>query len=325
MNLTVAPSEQDVFLALWTFLRQYLPSGDAVFTGSIIGSQLTVAEMTAGTISLCNQVLGNNDIVPGTVIAEFGTGTGGVGTYTVSPDQGAIQIASGVMATGVEVIQGQINRVSEPKPFDYIVMWVLRWPRLSTNVEIDADCVFTGTIAGTVLTVTGPLTGSVARGRSVFGAGVSAGSRITGYGTGSGGLGTYFVAPAQTVGPVKMAAGSKSLTTSSEAVIQLDVHGPNAGDFAAAIQTLFRSGVATEAFKALNPAIAPLYADDPRQMPFSGGEDQYEDRYIIEVHLQVNQAVVVDQQFADELELNLINVETPSSSWPNSTIIVPEP
>jgi hypothetical protein len=325
VSLTIAPSEQDVFLALWTFLRQILPAGDAVFTGSIAGDQLTVTSVDSGTINLGDPVLGN-DVAPGTVIAAFGTGTGGVGIYTVSPNQGAVAVASCVMATGVEVVQGQVNRVPEPKPFDYVVMWTLRMPRLSTNVDAYADCVFTGSLAAGVLTVAAPLTGVVARGRSLYGVGVAAGSRITGYLTGAGGVGTYSAAPVQTVAAVKMAAGAKSMTESVEAVIQLDVHGPNSADFASIIQTVFRSSTATEAFKALNPAIAPLFADDPRQMPFnSGGEQQYQDRYIIEVHLQVNQSVVVDQQFADQLKLNVTDVETPSTTWPNSTITVPEP
>lgn len=322
MNFTVSPGEQDVFLSLWTFLSQILPSGDAIFTGSIAGDQLTVTAVTEGTIAEGDPVLGVN-VAPGTVIADLQTATGGVGVYKVSPSQGAIAVDSTVMATGVEVIQGQVNRVPEPKCADYIVMWVLRFPRMSTNVDAYADVVFTGQIAGTVLTVTGPLTGTVRRGASMFGVGVDAVTAIRAYGTGTGGLGTYSVAPAQTVGPVVMAAGSKTATQSGEAVLQLDVHGPNSSDFAQIITTLFRDEFAVQAFAAINSAIAPLFADDARQMPFTDGEQQYENRYIIEAHMQVNQTVTVSQQFSDTLDLDLVNVDTPASSWPNSTVTVP--
>ncbi len=310
MNFTIAPGEQDVFLTLWTFLTQILPSGDAIFTGSIAGDQLTVTEVTEGTIKPGDQVLGVN-VASGTFIADMQTATGGVGVYKVSPDQGSIVVDSSTMSTGVEIIQGQVNRVPEPKCADYVIMWVLRFPRLSTNVDDYADVTFTGEITGTVLTVTGPLSGgNVQRGLSVFGAGVHAGTTINAYGNGSGGLGTYSVVPGQTVGPVTMAAGSKTATQSVEAVLQMDVHGPNSNDFSQIISTLFRDEYATEAFAALNAAVAPLFADDPKQMPFTSGEQQYENRYIIEAHLQVNQTVTVSQQFADELEVITQSVDT---------------
>ena len=45
---------------------------------------------------------------------------------------------------------------------------------------------------------------------------------------------------------------------------------------------MFRSSYAVDFFAALGGAITPLFASDPRQMPFVNAEQQYEDRYVIE-------------------------------------------
>lgn len=64
-------------------------------------------------------------------------------------------------------------------------------------------CVFTGTIAGFVLTVTSIASGSIALGQTLAGAGVTAGTTITSFGTGAGGValapGTYNLNTSQTV------------------------------------------------------------------------------------------------------------------------------
>jgi Pectate lyase superfamily protein len=56
------------------------------FTGSISGTTLTVTSVTFGTFSV-NQVITGSGVTSGTTISSFGTGTGGVGTYTVSASQ----------------------------------------------------------------------------------------------------------------------------------------------------------------------------------------------------------------------------------------------
>lgn len=94
--------------------------------------------------------------------------------------------------------------------------------------------------------------------------------------------------------------------------IQLDVHGPFSMDNSAIISTMFRDQYAMDAFAAAGQGdIVPLYADDPRQSPFMNAEDQYENRWIVEANIQVNQLISsVPQQSADVLEINLIEVET---------------
>ena len=88
---------------------------------------------------------------------------------------------------------------------------------------------------------------------------------------------------------------------------QVDVYGPNSGNFAQIISALFRDEYAVSRFAAMSPAISPLYADDPRQLAFSDGEQQYENRWSIDVEMQVDETVTVPQQFADVLTVNVAN------------------
>jgi Flp pilus assembly protein TadG len=67
---------------------------------------------------------------------------------------------------------------------------------------------FTGSISGTVLTVTSVTSGTLVVGATITGTGVTSGTTITAYGTGTGGSGTYTVSHSQTV-------GSKTLTESA--------------------------------------------------------------------------------------------------------------
>lgn len=110
---------------------------------------------------------------------------------------------------------------------------------------------------------------------------------------------------------------------SAQFSLQLDIHGPAATNNSNIISTMFRSNYSVAFFAAIGDKIAPLYNEDPRQMPFTSGEQQYENRYSFEVHLQVKQTVTTTLQSATALELELIDVETNSSDWPNSTISVP--
>ena len=58
----------------------------ALFTGSISGTTLTVTAVTSGTIGI-SQALFGLGVTNETVITALGTGTGGVGTYTINQTQ----------------------------------------------------------------------------------------------------------------------------------------------------------------------------------------------------------------------------------------------
>jgi hypothetical protein len=62
--------------------------GDASVTGSITGTELTVSSLGSGQLAV-GSVLASTLINQGTYITAFGSGQGGVGTYTVSQPQTA--------------------------------------------------------------------------------------------------------------------------------------------------------------------------------------------------------------------------------------------
>jgi Phage stabilisation protein len=131
----------------------------ALFTGSVSGTTLTVTSMSTGTIAVGQQLLGVG-VTGETVITALGTGTGGVGNYTVNNSQ---TIASETLSTAA------------------------------------AGAIVTGSITGTTLTVTAVTSGVLYLGQTIQGGTVTANTMITALGTGTGGAGTYTVSTSQTV------------------------------------------------------------------------------------------------------------------------------
>jgi hypothetical protein len=61
-------------------------TSDAVVTGSIATTTLTVTAVTSGALAV-GQIITGTNVLAGTRITALGTGTGGAGTYTVSQSQ----------------------------------------------------------------------------------------------------------------------------------------------------------------------------------------------------------------------------------------------
>jgi hypothetical protein len=74
---------------------------DAVVTGSVATTVLTVTAVTSGTLAV-GQIITGTNVLPGTRIAALGTGTGGTGTYTVSQSQ---TVASTTITAGAPVFR----------------------------------------------------------------------------------------------------------------------------------------------------------------------------------------------------------------------------
>lgn len=106
-----------------------------------------------------------------------------------------------------------------------------------------------------------------------------------------------------------------SMLAPAQMMVQCDVFGADAFNVATLIEATWRSPWGCAAMAELNPLIAPLYTDEPRQLAFIDGNQQYEDRWSVDLNLQVNQSISVPQQFADTLEVGLIEVD---SSYPPS-------
>jgi hypothetical protein len=252
----------------------------------------------------------------------------------VSPGENDIQTALrgfllSVLPDGSDAILGQLNRVPEPSASDFVVMWPIRRRRFATNVDAFADCEFTASIgpSSTTMTVTavGTNNGIALRaGAQVAGPAVTAGTVISSQLTGTpGGIGTYKVSPSQTAASQTMAAGGASYTQQTEVVYQLDVHSANVSDssnMAQTISTMLRDAYGVQTIQAINANVMPLYASDPRQVPFINAEDQYETRWIVEALLQANQTVSgAPAQFATSADITLYDVDVQSppggDSW----------
>lgn len=156
----------------------------ASFNGSISGTTLTVSLMKSGTIAVGQNLFG---VGLGTevIITALGTGTGGIGTYTLN--------TSLTVAT---------------EPF---------------NTAASAATI-TASIATTTLTVTAVASGTLYVGQTIQGAGITANTVITALGTGTGGVGTYTVSVSQTVASETMYALNFSvIPTTDGAFVGADV------------------------------------------------------------------------------------------------------
>jgi len=114
----------------------------AQFIGSVSGTTLTVTLMKSGTIAVGQQLFGLG-VTPETIITGLGTGTGGVGTYTINLSQTETSEVFNSSATAAT---------------------------------------FTGSLSGGILTVTAVSNGTLYPGQTIQGSTVNAGTVITAYG-----------------------------------------------------------------------------------------------------------------------------------------------
>lgn len=237
----------------------------------------------------------------------------------ISPNQDDVTTALrsfllDILPAGTEVILGQINRVPEPLTGQFVVMTPTRFRRIDTNFDFSLDLKMTGSIAGTTMTVTAvdpKSPGAVVVGSSVFGVGVKPGTQVTGLISGAGGTGTYQVAPSQTLAPGTLSAGRKAMVQAAQVTVQLDFHddgdGSAGADMAQTASTLLRDEYGVGAMEP--SGVVPLFADDPNQLPFVNDQQQYEWRWVLEAQFQVNQKTTVPQEYADQVNVGLVEVD----------------
>lgn len=85
--------------------------------------------------------------------------------------------------------------------------------------------------------------------------------------------------------------------------VQLQLFGVDSFDGVNTITTLLRSPGGVAFFDGTD--VAPLTCDDGQQIPFTDGEHQYEDRWILEASFQMSVAISTTQQFADTVAFEL--------------------
>lgn len=85
---------------------------------------------------------------------------------------------------------------------------------------------------------------------------------------------------------------------SVEVQLQLDFFGEQAGEFSRIFTHLWRDEFACEQLSMCQP----LYADNPRYLPFTNEEERFEERWTVTAHLQYNPMVTHHQDFFTEAQ-----------------------
>jgi len=104
--------------------------------------------------------------------------------------------------------------------------------------------------------------------------------------------------------------------------VQLDCYGESAMDAASALAALFRSPASTEWMEryALDGGfplrLQVLYASDARNVTFINEASNYEGRWTLDVHLQINQTVTTPQEFAEQLNVDTAEADTSLARQP---------
>lgn len=93
---------------------------------------------------------------------------------------------------------------------------------------------------------------------------------------------------------------------STQWTCQIDSYGPSAAQNAAMLGTLFRSDYSCEWFRANGNILSPLYCSEPRQTSMINGEQQYEDRWTVDLIAQYNPTVTTPRDFMDNIKVGLI-------------------
>jgi hypothetical protein len=197
----------------------------ASFTGSVSGTTLTVSAVASGTIAV-GQVISDltGSLLANTIITALGTGTGGIGTYSVSISQNVIsESMTSATTSNVATPRARINSLLYANTYVPAISALGSWAQvaaISIGSANQTDAVCLGKIVGTLLTVPtgGVVSGTIAVGDYITDAygRIINGTYVVSFGTGTGGVGTYNVNNTQTVsGASFTGAGSGTNLTAS--------------------------------------------------------------------------------------------------------------
>lgn len=104
-------------------------------------------------------------------------------------------------------------------------------------------------------------------------------------------------------------AGERKDLAPRDVTVQLDFHGPASMDLCTLVHAMTRTSYATDLFVQSGFDVTPLYATEPRQQGFVNGEQQVENTWIVDLHVQCNPLITSPQDFADELAIGVISVD----------------
>lgn len=113
------------------------------------------------------------------------------------------------------------------------------------------------------------------------------------------------------------AGGAQFISDPTEYRLQVDAYGAQSQEIAQAVAMLWRHESACAFFADYvipgqsqpSLSLAPLYASEPKQLPFLDGQDAWLWRWSVDLLMQVNFTLTLTQQFADALKADLISVD----------------
>ena len=201
-------------------------SVSAVFTGSISGTTLTVTNVFSGTVETDMNITGpsvlNNTYITSAYVSTF-TGSITGTTLTIATVTGTVQPTIGMVLTGTGVTLGTVITAGSGTTWTVSIFqtvalgttitstlpnfWIVNKTQTVTSRNLTGtvpDAIFTGSISGTTLTVSGVSLGSVIIGLSISGDGVVPGTVVSS-------LSPFLVNFSQTVPAGTVMRGVKSL------------------------------------------------------------------------------------------------------------------
>jgi hypothetical protein len=314
-------TEAQTFAAVRSFLVGAIRS--STFAASCTNGFMEVASVFAGNLYRYQQLVDPTGVIlSGTHVTSWNyndpkySGQGNTGTYQIEPLQNFPLL---YVYGAPKVVRGQVNRVAEPRPGDFIIVQQLRQPRIATNYTTYGDNIIVASIEGNVLTISAMThaASSLLPGMLILDVGgplangTTLGLQLTGT---PNGIGTYNVYPPQSVPQETMYIGVRSDIVLTQTALQLDFHGPNSADNTKIVQGLWRSEYSYDLLQPLG--VAPLYASEPVEAPFINAEQQYEYRWTLDLEMQVNPTILTTQQFFDHVAIALIEADGEGSVAP---------
>ena len=106
------------------------------------------------------------------------------------------------------------------------------------------------------------------------------------------------------------ALGQRVVWQPTQVDIQVDVHGPNGAQNVSVITALFRDLDACDFLQSLNPNVTALFTSEPQQLAFINEGNQFEDRWSVDLSLQVNFSITRPQTFAAVLSVQSLYPNT---------------
>lgn len=100
--------------------------------------------------------------------------------------------------------------------------------------------------------------------------------------------------------------GSVTIVNPERMGIQITTFGTGADNVVSLINTMWRDPDAVAWFRANVPGMAPLYASDPMQHPFTTAEKQYEDKWSVDLIADVLASVTKPGQSALHLGMEAV-------------------